>query len=441
MADSNEIIIVNNVWKKYRVYQDKPTTLKEKVLYRSKGAFQDKWVLEDINISIEKGKMVALIGRNGSGKSTLLKIMTRILHPDKGTIQISGKVSSLLELGAGFHMDFTGRENIYMNASIFGLNRKEIDGIINEIINFAELGQYIDNPVRTYSSGMYMRLAFSIAVHVDPDVLLVDEILAVGDNAFQRKCINRIESFKEQGKTIVIVSHDNGIIERLCDEVYWIHDAKVKKRGNPRDIIRDYMDFLTDSEEKRLEIEHLENEKKNQLDKTKIENTEMETTEVEKTELETTEVETTKKTDANRWGNRSAEILKVKMYDENNMEKHVFLKGKIAKIIMEYKMDPKVIKGAVFGIGVFKLDGTCCYGTNTFIDKADIELGTVGTLTVHIDSLNLVQGDYYLDVGCHHIDGNAYDYIKKILTFSVHSYENDIGISYLPHSWKEGGLK
>ncbi|UUZ83048.1 ABC transporter ATP-binding protein [Paenibacillus sp. P26] len=180
-------IKIENVWKKYKIYQDKPITLKEKFLYRSKGVFQEKWVLQDVSITIPKGKMVGLIGRNGSGKSTLLKILTKILMPDKGYVEINGRVSSLLELGAGFHMDFTGRENIYMNASIFGLSRKEIDKKLEEIIEFSELSNYIDNPVRTYSSGMYMRLAFSIAIHVDPDVLLIDEILAVGDSAFQKK--------------------------------------------------------------------------------------------------------------------------------------------------------------------------------------------------------------------------------------------------------------
>jgi ABC-type polysaccharide/polyol phosphate transport system ATPase subunit len=435
MEDSNLVIEVDNLWKKYRIYEDKPTTLKEKILYRSKGAFKEKWVLENINISIEKGKMVALIGRNGSGKSTLLKIMTKILHPDKGTIKINGKVSSLLELGAGFHMDFTGRENIYMNASIFGLNRKEIDGIIGEIIQFSELGQYIDNPVRTYSSGMYMRLAFSIAVHVKPDVLLVDEILAVGDSAFQRKCINRIESFKEQGKTIVIVSHDNGIIEKLCDEVYWIHESKVKKRGNPRDIIRDYLGFLSESEEQRLQAEQLElDDNKEQV---KILHEEIQHEEKQQGEIQPVIIAQPEK---NRWGNRSAEITKVKMFDEYDKEKHVFLKGKPAKITMNYKMDPKIKKEAVFGIGIFRMDGTCCYGTNTFIDQVDIRFDTSGSVTFQIDSLNLVQGDYSLDVGCVHTDGTPYDYIKKVLIFSIHSFENDIGISYLPHSWKEGGL-
>lgn len=186
---SNIAIRVSDVSKKFKIFEDKPATLKDRIIYRSKGVFQEKWVLRDISFEVSHGKMIGLIGRNGSGKSTLLKILTRILQPDQGKVEIVGRVSSLLELGAGFHMDFTGRENIYMNASIFGLSRKEIDGKIDEIIRFAELGQFIENPVRTYSSGMYMRLAFSIAVHVDPDILLIDEILAVGDNAFQKNVL------------------------------------------------------------------------------------------------------------------------------------------------------------------------------------------------------------------------------------------------------------
>lgn len=406
-------ITVDKVWKKYKIYQDKPTTLKERFLYRSKGVYQEKWVLEDVSLKIEKGKMVGLIGRNGSGKSTLLKILTKILQPDKGEIYIEGKVSSLLELGAGFHMDFTGRENIYMNASIFGLTRKEINLIIDEIIQFSELEAYIDNPVRTYSSGMYMRLAFSIAVHVDPDVLLIDEILAVGDNAFQKKCISRIERFKSLGKTIVFVSHDNGTMERLCDEVYWIHESRVRDHGNPRDVIRNYLDFLTQTEENRMRTESQEKEEQS----SKV-------AEVPEKSL-----------DGTRWGDKSLEITGVKLKDTTGQERFIHEKGKPLLIELNYRMNKETIDRPVFGIGVFKTDGYCCYGTNTYIDRTKVLLNKSGTVKVIVESLNLVPGEYYLDVACHHEDGTPYDYIKKIVTFSVHSYEEDIGVAYLPHKW------
>jgi ABC-type polysaccharide/polyol phosphate transport system ATPase subunit len=413
---SKPAIVVNNVWRKYKIYQDKPTTLKEKILYRSKGVFQEKWVLQDISVTIEQGKMVGLIGRNGSGKSTLLKILTKILQPDKGTVEIYGRVSSLLELGAGFHMDFTGRENIYMNASIFGLSKKEIDKKIDGIIKFSELEAYIDNPVRTYSSGMYMRLAFSIAIHVDPDVLLIDEILAVGDAAFQKKCIAKIEEFKRLGKTIVFVSHDNGTMERLCDEVYWIHESKVKLSGNPHDVIREYLDFLTDTEEKRLTLEE---EQKNN----------------ETINSESTEVKN------KSWGNKAVVIKSIKVMDNAMQTKHIFEKGKPMIIQLEYEMRQAIVDNPAFGFGFFRNDGAHCYGTNTYIEKIDPVLMPKGLVNIKIDALNLVEGQYYVNVACHHIDGTPYDYITEALTFQVHSHEADRGIAYIPHKWEFEGVK
>ncbi|MRN54366.1 ATP-binding cassette domain-containing protein [Paenibacillus sp. LC-T2] len=424
-------IKVSNVSKKFKIFEDKPATLKDRIIFRSKGVYQEKWVLRDISFDVPKGKMIGLIGRNGSGKSTLLKILTRILQPDKGSVEIVGRVSSLLELGAGFHMDFTGRENIYMNASIFGLSRKEIDGKIDEIIRFAELGPFIENPVRTYSSGMYMRLAFSIAVHVDPDILLIDEILAVGDNAFQKKCISRIESFKSQGKTIVFVSHDNGVMERLCDELYWIHESEIVQHGEPRKVVRDYMDFLNDSEERRLTEE-------SEIVATLMENAEIVdiAEKVEKSE----KTEKTEKTEkAGRWGNKLAEITRVTMVDSKGEEKHFFDKGKPVTIFIAYAALKAQIDKPVFGIGIYKMDGYCCYGTNTHIDNEKISLDNTGVIEVSIENLNLVAGEYYLDVACHHEDGTPYDYITKALTFNVKSYEEEIGVAYLAHQWVHKG--
>lgn len=237
----NYAIAVNGVSKKYRLYHDYAPTLKEKLLFRKRrSSYEDLWVLKDINLHIEPGQTIGLIGQNGSGKSTLLKLITRIIYPNKGDIRVKGRVSSLLELGAGFHPDFTGMENIYLNAAIFGMARKEIDRRLDDILEFAELGDYVYSPVRTYSSGMYMRLAFSVAINVEPDILLVDEILAVGDESFQKKCFARMEQNKTKGITTVIVSHDLASIERLCDEAVWIREGKVADIGCPVDIIREY---------------------------------------------------------------------------------------------------------------------------------------------------------------------------------------------------------
>ena len=235
-------IIVEHVDKSFNVYLDKSNTLKESLLSLFRRNRKEKRaVLNDINLTIPKGQAVALIGVNGSGKSTLLKLMTKIIYPNRGKITTNGKLTSLLELGAGFHPDFSGRENIYFNASIFGLTRKEIDNRINDIIEFSELSDFIDNPVRTYSSGMYMRLAFSVAINVDAEILLVDEILAVGDQHFQEKCINKMKELRNQGKTMVFVTHNMGQVKNLCDRAIWLHEGHIKEDGNVNDVVEHYI--------------------------------------------------------------------------------------------------------------------------------------------------------------------------------------------------------
>lgn len=242
MAKVNEYAIkVENVTKKFKIYYDKPGTLKERLVFWKNSKTEDKIVLKNINLNIGKGETVALIGTNGSGKSTLLKLMTKIIYPTNGKIKTFGKLTSLLELGAGFHPDFTGRENIYFNASIFGLSRKEIDERMDDIIEFSELGEFIDNPVRTYSSGMYMRLAFSIAINVDAEILLIDEILAVGDQHFQDKCFNKLRELKNSDKTIVIVSHSLDSIKDLCTRAIWIYEGNVRMDDVPKKVINEYL--------------------------------------------------------------------------------------------------------------------------------------------------------------------------------------------------------
>ena len=240
-VDSNKAIIVDNVSKRFKVYYDKPNTLKERLVFWNKTKVNYHQVLKNINIDIKKGETVALIGVNGSGKSTLLKLMTKIIYPTEGKVITNGKLTSLLELGAGFHPDFTGRENIYFNASIFGLSAAEIDARVQDIIDFSELGEYIDTPVRTYSSGMYMRLAFSVAINVDAEILLIDEILAVGDQHFQDKCFAKLEELKKSDKTIVIVSHSLGAVKKLCTRGIWIYNGEVRKDGDIKDVIDEYM--------------------------------------------------------------------------------------------------------------------------------------------------------------------------------------------------------
>ena len=234
--ENNIAIKVDHVYKSFNIYYDRANTLKERMLFFARNKRREKReVLNDINLEIKKGETVALIGVNGSGKSTLLKLMTQIIFPNKGTIETNGKLTSLLELGAGFHPDFSGRENIYFNSSIFGLTKKEIDARLDQIIEFSELKDFIDNPVRTYSSGMYMRLAFSVAINVDADILLIDEILSVGDQHFQEKCFNKMRELKKEGKTMVFVTHSMESVRNLCDRAVWLYDGKVRMDGNRKE--------------------------------------------------------------------------------------------------------------------------------------------------------------------------------------------------------------
>lgn len=237
---NNNAISVKNMSKDFIIYGDKVNTLKERIIRFNKNNKEVRNVLKDINIDIKKGESVALIGVNGSGKSTLLKLITKIIYPTKGNIKVDGKVSSLLELGAGFHPDFSGRENIYFNASIFGLTKKEIDSRLDKIIEFSELEEFIDTPIRTYSSGMYMRLAFSVAINVDADIILIDEILAVGDQHFQEKCMDKMIELKKSGKTIVFVSHSASAVKFLCDRAIWLKDGCVAMDGKTEDVLKEY---------------------------------------------------------------------------------------------------------------------------------------------------------------------------------------------------------
>lgn len=251
MMKPENAIEVRNITKKFKIYHDKGHMLKERALHWSRNRYEVRNVLNGISFDVRKGEAIGLVGHNGCGKSTTLKLLTRIMYPDSGTIELCGRVSSLLELGAGFHPDMSGRENIYINASIFGLTKREIDKRVSEIIEFSELEDFIDNPVRTYSSGMYMRLAFSVAINVDADILLIDEILGVGDTNFQLKCFDKLMEIKKKGTTIVIVSHALEQIELICERSIWIHEGLIKAEGAPKDVHRQYLDYMAEQRNKR----------------------------------------------------------------------------------------------------------------------------------------------------------------------------------------------
>lgn len=233
-------ISVKNVSKKFRLYKERNQSLKSAVMRGRVSVYEDFWALRNISLQIEPGETFGLVGDNGSGKSTLLKTMAKILWPDEGGIEIHGKVAALLEVGSGFHPELTGRENIFLNGAILGMTKKEITEKFETIVDFSGVGEFIDQPVKNYSSGMYVRLGFSVAIHVDPDVLLVDEVLAVGDENFQLKCFEKFNELKARGKTIVLVSHALGSMVEMCDRIAWIQNGDLKAIGSPDEIISLY---------------------------------------------------------------------------------------------------------------------------------------------------------------------------------------------------------
>lgn len=262
-------IEVRDLTKKFKVYMDKGSQLKERILFRKRNRYEERWVLKGISFNVRKGEAIGLVGHNGCGKSTTLKLLTKIIYPDSGSVEMRGRVSSLIELGAGFHPDMSGRENIYTNASIFGLSKKEIDARVEAIIAFSELEEFIDNPVRTYSSGMYMRLAFSVAINVDADILLIDEILAVGDAHFQEKCFEKMQDIKKSGTTIVIVSHSLGQIEEICDRSIWLDAGRIRMEGVPNEVHEKYLEHMgvktSKHKKKEIEKEREEEKEKNKI--------------------------------------------------------------------------------------------------------------------------------------------------------------------------------
>ncbi len=426
--DSRCVIEVNNVSKNFKIYADKGTTAKEKLLFFRRNKYEKKEVLKNVSFKIYKGEAVGLIGHNGCGKSTTLKLLTRIMYPEQGSITIRGRVSSLLELGAGFHPDMTGRENIYINASIFGLTKREIDTKLEEIVEFAELGEYIDNPVRTYSSGMYMRLAFAVAINVNADILLIDEILAVGDVNFQAKCINRLFELKKQGVTIVLVSHSAEQIEMICDRSIWIDAGRIKLDGKCRDVHKQYLKYMGEQRKK----SSIASENAN-----KIEVMQEKAVVPEKKELLKNHGYDVEYKERER-GNGDAKIIFIESYDSEGKVSHVFETGSKVTFNMKYKVfrDISYTKNIYFGCCIFRNDGFRCYGTNTKIDGIQIDkIKTEGEFQITFPALELLQGKYYVDVCIANQEDEMLDYLYSVNEFEVYNSNNDIGLCKMRYEW------
>lgn len=388
-------IEVQHISKSFKISYDKSKTLKDKIIFAKKDKYEIHHVLDDVSFTIKKGEAVGLIGHNGCGKSTTLKLLTRIIYPDSGEINIDGRVSSLLELGAGFHPDMTGRENIYTNASIFGLTKKEIDERLDEIIEFSELEEFIDNPVRTYSSGMYMRLAFSVAINVNADILLIDEILAVGDSNFQLKCANKMQELKKEGITIVIVSHSMGQIEELCDRCIWLDKGKIVSDGTPQYVHKLYMEFMGQARAERSEKERQLMEEAKNLD---------------------------------------LSITKVECKNNAGEPRVAFSIDDDINITLYYKI--KSSRKVAVQFTVFRSDYMMCYERRTDAEKETVLLEGEGKIQLKLKNVQLLLGHYMIDFSFYTEEGHLINSFERICQFDVYADVEERGMFRMKHQWE-----
>ena len=379
--------------------------------------------LSGVTFNVWEGSTFAIIGRNGSGKSSLLKVLAGITKATSGEVEVHGRVSALIELGAGFHPEITGRENVFINGIMLGLSKREITERFSEMVEFAELEEFIDAPVKTYSSGMYMRLGFAVAIHVNPDVLIIDEVLAVGDQAFVHKCLDKISEFRRRGKTILLVTHSLGLVEKLADEALWLDGGKIQSRGDPKKVVDAYLAQVTSFEEGAMAAAE---------DQAVAEFAEPQ----QESEVSDTDKEGSSKREKGRWGSREVEISDAALIGENGQPRHVFDTGEPVSIRLKIK-STGTIKDFVFGVGIFNTDGICCYGTNTHIEEfTPVSLSGDGEVRLALDRLDLVEGTYFLDVAAHQRDGYPFDYHRALHTFRVNSRVKDTGIYRPKHRWE-----
>jgi len=366
---------------------------------------QTHWVLRDVSFAVERGQMLGIVGVNGSGKSTTLKLASRIIEPTMGEVKVDGRVSALLELGAGFHPDLTGRENVYLNGSIFGLTRAEINRKFDEIVQFADLELSIDMPVRYYSSGMYMRLGFSIAVHAEPDILLVDEVLAVGDYAFQAKCLRRVEQLRRQGTTILFVSHDMDTIKEMCDRAIWLDDGGVCADGAPDVVVEQYLAGFSAEDQEIVEGRR-------------------------------------RRIRGQRWGTKEIELVDVRFLDGQGRERSSFVTGEPFRVQMSY-VAHKRIANPVFGMAFHSGEGAWINGSNTMTSGQDIDwVEGSGRVTYCVDSLPLLKGSYLFTAVVYDHSRSiprAYDHLDKAFLVQVQPSEQireTLGMMYIPCRWE-----
>ena len=406
---------LTKVYRKY-LHKNQFTTLKSAIvsgsLIRDLKPSELFTALDHVSFDIPRGCTYGILGENGSGKSTTLKLLSGITKPSSGTLEVNGRVSALIELGAGFHPEISGRENVAINGIMLGLTRAEVNRRFDEIVEFAEMKDFIDAPVKTYSSGMYARLGFAVAIHVDPDVLLIDEVLAVGDEAFTRKCLEKIGEFRRRGKTIVIVTHSLGLVEKMCDEALWLRKGKAMDSGDPKRVVDAYLSFVAGQENELLGKQEIR-EVAQSADKV------------------TTEAPEEKR----RWGSGEILLNEVHLKDAQDRMAHVFVPGDTLRVAVSGEARTAV-EDFVFGVGIFTADGTAVYGTNTHIEEfKPKQVAGPFSFTFEIKDLRLVEGSYILDIAAHRRDGTPYDYHRGLYSFRVRSRVKDVGVYRPHHTW------
>jgi ABC-type polysaccharide/polyol phosphate transport system ATPase subunit len=386
------------VSRRFRIFHERNATLKEALMRGRRGRYTELWALRDVDIDVAPGEALGVVGENGSGKSTLLKLLAGIIPPHEGSVEVGGRVASMLELGAGFHPDFTGRENVYMNAAIQGLSRRDVDARMDAIIAFSELEAFIDNPVRTYSSGMYTRLGFAVASHVDSDVLLLDEVLAVGDEAFQRKCLGRVFEYRRGGGTVVFVSHDAEAVERVCDRAVLLDHGELVAEGRPGDVLATYRQTLV-------------------------------------REKTPGAGQPSAQEPSDEWGTRRVAITAVRTVGPDG-ESDRFASGGPLGIEIDFLARERVAT-PIFGVEIRAVDGTLCYGTNTRRDTYPVDsLEGTGTAAFAIDRLPLHEGRFLLTVAVTSADeSEVYHWIDRRTELSVFARTGGVGLVRFEGRW------
>jgi ABC-2 type transport system ATP-binding protein len=393
---SDIAVTVDEVWKSFRLYHERNQYLKAAVLRGRRARYEEFNALKDVSFEVPTGATFGVIGSNGSGKSTLLKCLAGILFPERGKVSVQGRLSALLELGAGFHPELTGRENVYLNGAILGMNRKEIGRRFDEIVDFAGLEQFIDTPVKNYSSGMTVRLGFAIAAHVDPEILLIDEVLSVGDASFQRKCAEKIEDFRQQGRTIIFVSHSTGQVEQLCEDALWLERGQIKEIGPAVQVVNNYTGASHDA----IVEENVEY--------------------------------------GQRWGTQEIQIVAVDLLDEHGAPAKVFTSLRPMRIRIELVAHTP-IRDPVVGVRIDQLHGVPMWGTNSRLRRHTIEfMDGPATVELDIESLPLLEGVYDLTVAVtDHTAIHPFDHWDKRIRFDVRQTNvYDVGTVYVPMTFR-----